>query len=176
MARAPLVVSTRASGGRTTRTGSMGSQLSLHSETLRQVVSSDPICVDPLTPVREAFARMKEQQRGAVLIWREKKLVGIFTERDALALMADAVDLSLPIERVMTPDPVALSEHDSVGAAITRMAKGGYRRLPIVDAEGRPVGFVKVGSILHFLVDHFPATVYNLPPAPHHATEAREGA
>ena len=154
----------------------MGSQLSLHTETLRQLVTADPICLAPQAPVREAFERMKEQQRGAVLICRDEKLVGIFTERDALALMADAVDLGVPIERVMTPDPVALSEHDTVGAAITKMAQGGYRRLPIVDAEGRPVGFVKVGSILHFLVDHFPATVYNLPPAPHHATEAREGA
>ena len=154
----------------------MGSQLSLHTETLQQVVSADPICLDPRTPVREAFQRMKEQQRGAVLICREGRLIGIFTERDALTLMADAVDLSLPLERVMTPDPVALSEHDTVGAAITRMAQGGYRRLPIVDADGRPVGFVKVGSILHYLVDHFPATVYNLPPEPHHSTEAREGA
>ena len=154
----------------------MGSQLNLHTETLQQVVTSDPVCLDPLTPVREAFERMKEQQRGAVLICREGKLVGIFTERDALALMADAVDLDLPIERVMTPDPVALSEQDTLGAAITKMAHGGYRRLPIVDAEGRPVGFLKVGSILHFLVDHFPSTVYNLPPKPHHSTEAREGA
>ena len=154
----------------------MGSRLSLNTETLQQVVTLDPICLDPRTPVREAFERMKEQQRGAVLICREGRLTGIFTERDALALMADAVDLSLPIERVMTPDPVALSERDTVGAAITRMAQRGYRRLPIVDADGRPVGFVKVGSILHFLVDHFPATVYNLPPAPHHSTVAREGA
>ena len=71
---------------------------------------------------------------------------------------------------------MALSEQDTLGAAITKMAHGGYRRLPIVDAEGRPVGFLKVGSILHFLVDHFPSTVYNLPPKPHHSTEAREGA
>ncbi len=154
----------------------MGSQSSLHAETLRQVVTPDPICLEPLTPVREAFERMREQRWGAVLICRGGKLVGIFTERDALALMADGADLNLPIEGVMTRDPVALSEHDTVGVAITRMAHGGYRRLPIVDAEGRPVGFVKVGSILHFLVDHFPATVYNLPPAPHHAPEAREGA
>ena len=154
----------------------MGSQLNLNTETLQQVVTSDPICLDPRSPVREAFERMKEQQRGAVLVCREGRLVGIFTERDALALMADAVDLDLPVEGVMTPDPVALSEQDTVGEAITRMAQGGYRRLPIVDAAGRPVGFVKVGSILHFLVDHFPATVYNLPPAPHHSTEAREGA
>ena len=154
----------------------MGSQRSLNAVTLRQVVTPDPICLGPDAPVREAFERMKEQQRGAVLICREGRLVGIFTERDALALMADAADLSRPLEQVMTPDPAALSEGDSIGAAITRMAQGGYRRLPIVDADGRPVGFVKVGSILHFLVDHFPATVYNLPPTPHHSTVAREGA
>ncbi len=154
----------------------MGSQLNLDTETLQQLVTPDPICLEPLTPVRAAFDRMKEQQRGAVLICREGRVVGIFTERDALTLMADAVDLDQPIERVMTPDPVALAEHDTVGEAITKMADGGYRRLPIVDADGRPVGFLKVGSILHFLVDQFPATVYNLPPAPHHSTEAREGA
>ena len=155
---------------------SKGAQRSLNTEPLRQVVTRDPICLDPRAPVREAFERMKEQQRGGVLICREGRLTGIFTERDALALMADGADLSVPVEQVMTPDPVALSEQDSVGAAIARMARGGYRRLPIVDDAGRPVGFVKVGSILHFLVDHFPATVYNLPPAPHHSTVAREGA
>ena len=154
----------------------MASQLNLRAETLRQVVTTDPICLEPGAPVREAFEQMKAQERGAVLVCREGRLVGIFTERDALPLMADAADLDAPLERVMTPDPVALSEHDTVGEAITRMAQGGYRRLPMVDAEGRPVGFVKVGSILRFIVDQFPSTVYNLPPAPHHSTEAREGA
>lgn len=154
----------------------MASQLNLRAETLRQVVTTDPICLGPGVPVREAFERMKEQERGAVLVCRGGRLVGIFTERDALALMADAADLEVPLERVMTRDPVALSERDTVGEAIARMAQGGYRRLPMVDAGGRPVGFVKVGSILQFIVDQFPATVYNLPPTPHHSTEAREGA
>ena len=154
----------------------MASPLNLRAETLRQVVTTDPICLEPGAPVREAFEQMKAQERGAVLVCREGRLVGIFTERDALPLMADAADLDAPLERVMTRDPVALSEHDTVGEAITRMSQGGYRRLPMVDADGRPVGFVKVGSILRFIVDQFPATVYNLPPAPHHSTEAREGA
>lgn len=151
--------------------------MSLNTETLEQLITPDPIRLGPDEPVREAFERMQEQQRGAVLICEGGRLTGIFTERDALALMADDdIDLNTPIGQLMTAPPVALTGKDTVARAITRMARGGYRRLPIVDAEGWPIGFVKAGSILHFLVDHFPAIVYNLPPAPHHATVSREGA
>ena len=138
--------------------------------------TTDPICLEPLTTVREAFQRMNDQRRGAVLICRGGVLVGIFTERDALGLMADDADLDIPIERVMTTNPIALSMRDTVAAAIGKMSKNGFRRLPIVDAGGRPMGVLTVRSILHFLVDHFPATVYNLPPTPHHRTATREGA
>jgi CBS domain-containing protein len=150
--------------------------LKLDTATLDRVYSSNPICLEPETPVREAFRRMNDQGRGAVLICRAGRLVGIFTERDALALLADDADLDIPIERVMSDSPVALSERDTMATAIGKMSTGGYRRLPIVDAAGHPIGFLKAHSILHFLVDHFPATIYNLPPTPHHATDTREGA
>ncbi len=151
-------------------------QLNLNTETLGQVITTHPICLEPHTPVRDAFQRMKAQRRGAVLVCRAGLLTGIFTERDALTLMADGADLDVPIEQVMTENPVALSERDTIATAIAAMSKGGDRRLPIVDANGRPTGFLRANSILHFLVDHFPATVYNLPPAPHHTTKSREGA
>jgi hypothetical protein len=54
------------------------------------------------------------------------------------------------------------------------MAQGGYRRLPIVDPQGRPLGMIDVAGIVHFLVEHFPGTIYNLPPTPH-STLDREG-
>ncbi len=154
----------------------MGFHLNLNTETLEPVYTPDPICLESQTPVSEAFRRMKAQRRAAVLVCRARVLVGIFTERDALTLMADAADLEVPIERVMTANPVALSIRDTVATAISMMAHGGYRRLPLVDSDGVPTGFLKADSILHFLVDHFPATVYNLPPKPHHATATREGA
>ena len=148
----------------------------LDTETLERVYTRNPICLEPQTPVREAFRRMNDQGRGAVLVCRAGMLAGIFTERDALALMADGADLDAPIEQVMTAQPVALSARDTVATAIGKMSTGGYRRMPIVDATGRPIGFLKAHTILHFLVDHFPATIYNLPPTPHHATDTREGA
>jgi hypothetical protein len=56
------------------------------------------------------------------------------------------------------------------------MSKGGYRRLPIVDEAGKPTGILRVKGILRYLVEHFPAVVYNLPPEPHQTTQQREGA
>jgi hypothetical protein len=76
----------------------------------------------------------------------------------------------------MVAGPVALSISDTVGCAIQKMSSGGYRRLPIVDDEGRPVGLLKVSGILHYLVEHVSKVVYTLPPEPHYSTQQREGA
>jgi len=76
----------------------------------------------------------------------------------------------------MSSQPATISVGATVGDAIRVMAQGGYRHLPIVDESGRPKGVVAVHGIVHYLVDHFPATVYNLPPNPNDSTREREGA
>jgi hypothetical protein len=55
------------------------------------------------------------------------------------------------------------------------MALGGYRRLPIVNEVGRPLGIVQVSGIVHYLVEHFPKTIYNLPPQANRVAQQREG-
>jgi CBS domain-containing protein len=76
----------------------------------------------------------------------------------------------------MTPDPVCVHPKDPIRLAVRRMEQGGYRHLPVVDESGRPVGVLSVKRIVHFLVEHFPATVYNLPPDPNGVPQEREGA
>ena len=76
----------------------------------------------------------------------------------------------------MARNPVTLHKDDTVGKAIALMSAGGFRRLPLVDEDGKVTGLVKVSGILHYLVEHFPKVVYTLPPAPHHKTTTREGA
>ena len=119
---------------------------------------------------------MQERNRGAVLVCHEQLVIGIFTERDALKMMAAGASFDVPLRQFMTPDPVVLRAHDTVGKAINLMAQGGYRRLPIVDDQGRPTGIIKVEGIMHYLVEHFPTVIYNLPPEPHHSNQQREGA
>jgi CBS domain-containing protein len=119
---------------------------------------------------------LKQQATGAAMVCRDCKLLGVFTERDALKLLADGSDLDQQVAAVMVRDPVTLRTDDTVGKAIGLMAAGGFRRLPVVDGQGRISGVLKVSGIIRYLVDHFPKTVYTLPPAPHHKTVQREGA
>jgi hypothetical protein len=55
------------------------------------------------------------------------------------------------------------------------MSGGGFRRLPILDPDGRPTGILRVSDVVHYLVEHFPKTVYNLPPVPKPVMHEREG-
>ena len=132
--------------------------------------------VDPGMSVADVLALMQREQAGSVLVCREGRLAGIFTERDTLRIIATGQDTSAPIESVMTANPVTVRATDSVGTAIARMHRGGHRRLPMVDEDGRPVGVVTVAGLVRYLVEYFPASVYNLPPVAQHTTRDREGA
>lgn len=155
----------------------MSFHLNLNTETVSQCEPAPPVCMAPSASVRQALELMQVQNSGAVLVCQDQRVVGIFTERDALKLMAAGAGFDEPLERSMTRDPVVLRANDIVSKAITLMAQGGYRRLPIVDDRGQPTGIITVQGILHYLVDHFPTVIYNLPPEPHHlAVRAREGA
>ncbi len=151
-------------------------QLNLDTETVDQCHPAEAVCLAPTASVADALRQMKERNRGAVLICHDQMVVGIFTERDALRMMAAGASFDVPLARSMTPNPVALHAGDTVGKAITMMAQGGYRRLPIVDDHGRPTGMINVQRVMHYLVEHFPTVIYNLPPAPHQSTQQREGA
>jgi CBS domain-containing protein len=151
-------------------------ELNLNIATVDHCHPVEPLCLAPSDSVADALAQMRERKRGAVLVCQDERVVGIFTERDALRMMAAGANFDAPLQEHMTPDPVVLRPGDKVGRAISLMAKGGYRRLPIVDAAGKPTGLVRVRGILHYLVEHFPAVIYNLPPEPHQTTQQREGA
>jgi CBS domain-containing protein len=146
----------------------------LNTETVDRAGLLPPLCVEPEASVRQVLAALKAHSRGSILICRAGSIVGIFTERDALRVLASG-NLDLPIESVMTTNPVVLHSCDTIGSAIARMSTNGYRRLPIVDDQGRPIGVLDVRAIIHWLVEHFPTAVYNLPPVGNPATEQREG-
>lgn len=150
-------------------------ELNLNSETVEHLGPQKPLVVEPATSVRDVFALLRERNSGSCLICRDGELVGIFTERDALRLMSGRARLDVPVETVMTRDPKVLAVGDTIGTAIRRMTEGGYRRLPIVDGRGRPVGLVRVSHLVRYLVEHFPSAVYNLPPSPDAVLQDREG-
>ena len=130
-----------------------------------------------LRAVAEKLELMRRQRVGCVLVCRGDHLVGLFTERDLLRrVLAVGQPLTVPVSSCMTPKPQTVHPKSTVGAAVRRMEEGGYRHLPVVDEVGRPVGVLSVKRIVHYLVEHFPGTVYNLPPDPGAVQQEREGA
>ncbi len=154
----------------------MSFQLSLSTEAVTAAYPDQPLIVEPTANVGEVMQLMRAQKTGSVLVCENGKVLGIFTERDALKLMAAAADLSQAVSQVMSQDPVSLSADANVGEAIKMMSQGGYRHLPILSSEGKPTGLATVYGIIHYLVDHFPQTIYTLPPNPGAITSEREGA
>lgn len=127
-------------------------------------------------PISEAAAQMRAQSHGSALICQDGRLTGVFTERDLLKCIASGKAMTSPVSSVMTANPQTVTPDDTLLSVIRHMDQGGYRRLPVTDAEGRPEGIVDVKTVVHFLVEHFPSAVYNQASHAQQTAKDREGA
>tara|TARA_Y100001978_G_scaffold130035_1_gene116209 strand:- start:340 stop:804 length:465 start_codon:yes stop_codon:yes gene_type:complete len=151
-------------------------QINLQSDKVEKALADNALVVAPSSTLRDVLSLMKDRSVGSVLICNEGKLLGIFTERDALKAMVENTDLSTPVLDLMTTDVLTISKGAPLVNAIRLMTRGKCRRLPIVSTEGQLVGIVKVSGILDYFVEHFPEKVFNLPPQPNVVMPEREGA
>ncbi len=148
----------------------------LKVDSVSRLEPTAPRTIDAAATAAAAVAAMREWGTGCLLVTGSGRVVGIFTERDLLTrLLAPGRSLDVPMRVCMTADPVTVSPKDSVRTAVKRMQKGGYRHLPVVDESGRPVGVLSARRVVHYLVEHFPALVFNLPPEPDRYPHAPEG-
>jgi CBS domain-containing protein len=122
----------------------------LLGEHLDELGAPAPVTVTPDTPLGEAISRMYEAETDCVLVVAGDRLVGIFTDRDAVVKAAGKRLSSFHVRDFMTPDPVVLRHDDPIAVAIHKMAVGGFRHIPIVE-DGRPTGVVTARDIFHHL-------------------------
>ena len=129
---------------------------------------------------QEAIDLMVSHGVGYVIVVSDHALRGIFSERDVLLkiLNKPVGDLTeVPVERFMKVHPRTLNIDDSLDTAISYMASGGYRHIPIVDNQNSPVGLVSIRHIISYLAENFPQEILTLPPHPiRESMKAREGA
>jgi CBS domain-containing protein len=109
--------------------------------------------VGPDTPVIECVRRMTAEKIGAVIVMDGERLIGIFTERDALnkVLAAGLDPVSTKISEVMTRDPFCIPPATTVGEAMELVTRRRFRHLPIVE-NGKVLAVVSSGDLTHWLV------------------------
>ncbi len=91
--------------------------------------------VGPDTSVTECVRLMTASKIGALIVLDSKRLIGIFTERDALnkVLAGGLSPSNTKVSEVMTKDPYCIPPTTTVGDAMKLITERRFRHLPIVD-------------------------------------------
>jgi len=119
----------------------------------RDIMTKDPSCVTPDTPVRDAAKLMQRDDVGMLPVVESKgskKLVGIVTDRDiAIRHVAEGhASPECPVSEAMTDRLVTSRENDDVNDLMKVMGREQVRRIPIVDERGSIVGVVAQADIV----------------------------
>lgn len=125
-------------------------EASLMSEPVSCLGPKPPVTVRDLASLADAMKIMLDRSVGALLVVNaQNQLVGILTERDFLTKVAGQPGFEqLPVGDFMTPNPETVSPLDPLAFAMQKMDTGGYRHLPVVGENDRPVGVVSVRDVL----------------------------
>lgn len=118
--------------------------------TIRMIIEGQEVVSAPAgTTVLEAAQLMKQYKVGAVLVIEDDRLVGIFTERDALfRVVAEGRESRhTQLSEVMTRSPQTLDPEKSFSEALHIMHQGGFRHVPVVE-NGRAVGMISARDAL----------------------------
>jgi arabinose-5-phosphate isomerase len=129
--------------------GALGKRLLRVREVMRTGAANPTVSKD--ASLRETAAVMSSFGRpgAASVVADDGKLVGIFTDGDLRRMVQqDDVDFTRPVSAVMGRHPRTIGPDDLAITAAEILREGQIDQLPVVDAEGRPVGLLDVQDLL----------------------------
>ena len=101
----------------------------------------------------EAASAMATRGVGAVVVLEGERVAAILTERDVMKAVAAGNDGSAPVKEWMTPHPDTIEPDDTTDHAASLMIHGGFRHLPVVEADGKVVGIVSIRDLMKVALD-----------------------
>ena len=90
--------------------------------------------------VSDAVNIMSEKNYGSVIIVdKQEKVIGVVTERDIVKKLINnnMSPKTTKLEDIMTPNPRVANENDDVLDWLRIMSNDRFRRLPVVDSNGK---------------------------------------
>lgn len=127
------------------------------SDPIRNVMQRKKVLTVPSnTSVRTAAKLMAKRKVSAVMVVENRRLVGIFTERDAVfrVIAKDRDTEATCLGDVMTPAPKTVAPDESFGYALLLMQENGFRHVPVVE-NGEPIGIVSARNALDPELEEF---------------------
>jgi CBS domain-containing protein len=116
---------------------------------VRHLMMKDLVTAKEDESTEEAVRMLYTRHVGSVIVTNsEKRCIGIFTERDAIRVVAQKIPLETPLKKVMTKKVVTIPEDASFAEARRKMISRGIRHLPVVNGEGKLVGLLAIRRVL----------------------------
>jgi signal-transduction protein with cAMP-binding, CBS, and nucleotidyltransferase domain len=107
------------------------------------------VCISSDRTIREALKLMNEQNIGAVLVKKEGKIVGIWTERDLLHNMnLPEFDPDTALVGDYMVSPLHTAPHTASILRINEMFLGLFIRHILVEKDGEYIGLLSIGDVL----------------------------
>jgi arabinose-5-phosphate isomerase len=129
--------------------GKLGLKLMKVSEVMRSGAQVPRVA--PATPLRELLIAITRCRSGAGLVVDEAgRLLGIFSDGDLRRCLEnqDVENLDIAVEKVMTCQPVTLTEERLATEALHLLKTKRLNQLPVLDATGRLSGLLDVQDLL----------------------------
>jgi CBS domain-containing protein len=127
------------------------------SETIDQVLRHKSfnkiIKLDPEQTVYEALKTMAEYDVGALMVFSERQLVGILSERDYArkGVLRGHLSKDTKVGEIMTSPVVSVTSHSTVDECMSLMTDRHFRHLPIVEGDD-VVGIISIGDLVKWVI------------------------
>ncbi len=117
---------------------------------VREVMTENPLAIDPSDSVVKAARMMREEDIGSLPVTENGRLYGMITDRDVTTrVVADEVDLgSVSVRDIASAGAITVEPDTDLDEALRLMAHHQVRRLPVVE-NGRLVGIVTQADVAH---------------------------
>ncbi len=110
--------------------------------------------VTPETKTVDALGLMAEKNIGAILILRNGKIAGIFSERDFArkSIAKTGSTLELPVSEFMSPIMYTVNIKTTARECMELMTDKHVRHLPVMDDE-KLLGIISIGDIVNKIMN-----------------------
>ena len=115
---------------------------------VREVMNKNVVTAEPDITVKEAARMMSQFHIGSLVILKDKKIVGIVTERNVLVAVAQGKDAELTtVEDIMTKNVITIEPGKTIEQAVDIMSKNKIKKMPVVDGD-KLIGIITSSDII----------------------------
>lgn len=144
----------RALTDRLVRGGSEGVALGTAGQKAGELLTRPPVTLSPAATVREAAQTMTRDGVSSLMIVDGDALVGIVTDRDLRTrVLAAGIEQDVPIQQVMTPDPLTIDLDAHAHEAAILMLEHGIHHVPVMGDSGL-AGLVSRSDFMRVETEH----------------------